>query len=106
VVSSRDDIRLFTSSELTTIVCSVELGSFAFLLNQSSLISVSLMSWIKEMAGGEAMPPYVETDSPSNPKVKDPSIPNRMVSTKPANRPFLAYVLIPNFTFQMQTQIN
>lgn len=64
------------------------------------------MSWIKEMAGGEAMPPYVETDSPSNPKVKDPSIPNRMVSTKPANRPFLAYVLIPNFTFQMQTQIN
>ena len=26
------------------------------------------------------------------PKVPDPSIPNRMVSTKQANRPFLAYV--------------
>ncbi|KAJ3566966.1 hypothetical protein NP233_g6669 [Leucocoprinus birnbaumii] len=47
------------------------------------------MSWLKEMAGGEAMPPYVEPDS--NPKVKDPAIPNRMVSTKPANRPFLAH---------------
>jgi hypothetical protein len=59
------------------------------------LISVGLMSWLKEMSGGEKMPPYVEADSSSNPKVKDPSIPNRMVSTKPANRPFLAYVLTP-----------
>ncbi|EKM80250.1 hypothetical protein AGABI1DRAFT_113450 [Agaricus bisporus var. burnettii JB137-S8] len=48
------------------------------------------MSWLKEMAGGEKMPPYVENDS-SSPKVKDPYIPNRMVSNKPANRPFLAY---------------
>ncbi|CAA7259485.1 unnamed protein product [Cyclocybe aegerita] len=46
------------------------------------------MSWIKEMAGGEGPPPYV--DKSSN-KVQDPSIPNRMVSNKTANRPFLAY---------------
>ncbi|KAF9451999.1 cytochrome b5 [Macrolepiota fuliginosa MF-IS2] len=42
------------------------------------------------MAGGDSVPPYVESDS-SNPKVKDPAIPNRMVSTKSANRPFLAH---------------
>jgi len=46
------------------------------------------MSWIKELSGGEAPPPYVDTTSE---KVQDPSIPDRMVSNKSANRPFLAY---------------
>jgi len=49
------------------------------------------MSWLKEMAGGEPIAPYVEPDAPSNPKVKDPAIPNRMVTNKTANRPFLAH---------------
>lgn len=65
------------------------LGAFHTLAG-TLLISVGPMSWLKEMAGGEKMPPYVENDS-SSPKVKDPYIPNRMVSNKPANRPFLAY---------------
>ena len=52
------------------------------------------------MAGGEPMAPYVEPDGPSNPKVNDPTIPNRMVSTKAANRPFLAYVFGLNFTYR------
>lgn len=47
------------------------------------------MSWLKDFAGGDPLPPY--TGDPGEPKVKDPSIPNRMVSDKPANRPFLAY---------------
>jgi len=41
------------------------------------------------MGGGEAPAPYVEPASEK--KVRDPSIPNRMVSNKSANRPFLAY---------------
>ncbi|KAL9712751.1 hypothetical protein Ac2012v2_003988 [Leucoagaricus gongylophorus] len=45
------------------------------------------MSWLKEMVGGEVMPPF-ELDDP---KVEDPAIPNRMVSTKSANRPFLTH---------------
>ncbi|KAL4264196.1 Cytochrome b5 heme-binding domain-containing protein [Pleurotus pulmonarius] len=49
------------------------------------------MSWLKEMAGGEAPAPYKEPSGPSEAKVKDPAIPNRMVSTKTANKPFLAY---------------
>ncbi|KAF9008831.1 cytochrome b5-like heme/steroid binding domain-containing protein [Cyathus striatus] len=50
------------------------------------------MSWLKEMAGGPALPPYKEPAGPSSePKVSDPAIPNRMVSNKSANRPFLAY---------------
>lgn len=36
--------------------------------------------------------PNFKDDSP---KVADPSIPNRMVSTKNANKPFLSYVLPP-----------
>lgn len=50
------------------------------------------MSWLKDFAGGDPLPPY--TGDPGEPKVKDPSIPNRMVSDKPANRPFLAYVYL------------
>jgi len=46
------------------------------------------MSWIKELSGGEGPPPYVDD---STNKVADPSIPNRKVSNKSANRPFLAY---------------
>ncbi|KAF8204831.1 cytochrome b5-like heme/steroid binding domain-containing protein [Pholiota molesta] len=46
------------------------------------------MSWMGELSGGEAPPPFVD-DSPD--KVPDPYIPNRMVSTKTANQPFLAY---------------
>ncbi|KAF8914145.1 cytochrome b5-like heme/steroid binding domain-containing protein [Gymnopilus junonius] len=46
------------------------------------------MSWIPELAGGEAPPKYVDTSSD---KVPDPVIPNRMVSNKSANQPFLAY---------------
>jgi len=52
------------------------------------------MSWLKEMVGGEVMPPF-ELDDP---KVEDPAIPNRMVSTKSANRPFLTYVLTVVFS--------
>ena len=47
------------------------------------------MSWLSQMAGGETPEPYRE--SISEKKVKDPSVPNRMVSNKTANRPFLAY---------------
>lgn len=45
----------------------------------------SIMSWITNM---EAKPdPNFKDDGP---KVPDPAIPDRMVSTKRANRPFLA----------------
>ncbi len=54
------------------------------------------MSWLKEMVGGEVMPPF-ELDDP---KVEDPAIPNRMVSTKSANRPFLTYVLTVVFSIE------
>ncbi|RDB20546.1 Membrane-associated progesterone-binding protein 4 [Hypsizygus marmoreus] len=47
------------------------------------------MSSLSQMSGGDAPPPYIEPAT--EPKVRDPSIPNRMVSDKPANRPFLAY---------------
>ncbi|KAF5387733.1 hypothetical protein D9615_000060 [Tricholomella constricta] len=47
------------------------------------------MSWLKQATGGDAPEPYREPSEDR--KVKDPSIPNRMVSNKPANRPFLAY---------------
>ncbi|KAF9268303.1 cytochrome b5 [Marasmius fiardii PR-910] len=47
------------------------------------------MSWLKGMATGEEPVPYKEP--PTAPLVRDPSHPNRMVSNKPANRPFLAY---------------
>ncbi|PPR02474.1 hypothetical protein CVT24_002023 [Panaeolus cyanescens] len=46
------------------------------------------MSWIGELSGGKPPEPYID-DSPN--KVPDPNIPNRMVSTKSANQPFLAY---------------
>jgi len=46
------------------------------------------MSWISELSGGQGPPPFVDE---STNKVRDPSIPDRMVSTKSANRPFLAY---------------
>lgn len=48
------------------------------------------MSWLAGVAGGEEPSPYKDT---STDKVPDPSIPNRMVSNKSANQPFLAYVL-------------
>lgn len=48
------------------------------------------MSWLAGLARGEEPPPYKDT---STDKVPDPSIPNRMVSNKSANQPFLAYVL-------------
>ena len=48
------------------------------------------MSWLAGVASGEEPPPYKDT---STDKIPDPSIPNRMVSNKPANLPFLAYVL-------------
>jgi len=47
------------------------------------------MSWLKEAASGEAMPAYKE--KPEELTMKDPYIPNRMVSNKTANRPFLAH---------------
>jgi len=47
------------------------------------------MSWLGELAGGAPPAPYVDD---STDKVADPNIPGRMVSNKPANRPFLAYV--------------
>ncbi|KAK1217350.1 hypothetical protein PQX77_019985 [Marasmius sp. AFHP31] len=47
------------------------------------------MSWLKGMATGEDPEPYREP--PTAPLVRDPSQPNRMVSNKPANKPFLAY---------------
>jgi len=46
------------------------------------------MSWLAGIARGEDPPPYKDT---STDKVPDPSIPNRMVSNKSANQPFLAY---------------
>ncbi|PBK73043.1 cytochrome b5 [Armillaria solidipes] len=46
------------------------------------------MSWLKGL-NGEAPKPYIEPES--TPKVEDPSIPKRMVSTKQANKPFLAH---------------
>ena len=48
------------------------------------------MSWLAGLGTGEEPPPYKDT---STDKVPDPSIPDRMVSNKTANRPFLAYVL-------------
>jgi hypothetical protein len=47
------------------------------------------MSWLEDVSGKHPAP-YVP--DPGEPKVKDPTNPNRMVSDKPANRPFLAYV--------------
>lgn len=48
------------------------------------------MSWIMSGVNGEEPEKYVEpADSP---KVPDPSIPNRMVADKAANKPFLAWV--------------
>ncbi|KAL1665622.1 cytochrome b5-like heme/steroid binding domain-containing protein [Schizophyllum commune] len=48
------------------------------------------MSWLGDFApGAEPRQPYREPDD--TPKVPDPSIPGRMVSTKKANQPFLAY---------------
>jgi hypothetical protein len=55
------------------------------------------MSWLMNPHGNApvrspgAAPP---TDEDELPKVPDPNIADRMVSTKPANQPFLACVLI------------
>lgn len=49
------------------------------------------MSWMKDLAGGERPHPYVDD---STEKIADPSNPNRMVSNKKANRPFLACVFM------------
>lgn len=46
------------------------------------------MSWLKPMSAGETPAAYKEESD--TPKIEDPSIPNRMVEDKPANRPFLA----------------
>lgn len=45
------------------------------------------MSWLKGLASGEQPEPYVDN---STDRIPDPFIPNRMVSNKKANRPFLA----------------
>ncbi|KAF9076831.1 cytochrome b5-like heme/steroid binding domain-containing protein [Rhodocollybia butyracea] len=47
------------------------------------------MSWFKTSITGEDPEPYVEPEDA--PKVRDPSIPNRMVTDKAANKPFLSY---------------
>jgi hypothetical protein len=48
-------------------------------------VTTAIMSWISNMEG-KPDPNFKDDD----PKVPDPVIPNRMVSTKRANRPFLA----------------
>ncbi len=48
-------------------------------------VTTAIMSWISNMEG-KPDPNFKDDD----PKVPDPAIPNRMVSTKRANRPFLA----------------
>jgi len=50
------------------------------------------------------MPPF-KSDDPSCSKVEDPAIPNRMVSTKSANRPFLAYVLIMSISIKSKKEL-
>lgn len=47
------------------------------------------MSWLSGLATGEEPAPYKDT---STDKVPDPNIPERLVSNKAANQPFLAYV--------------
>ncbi|KAG6813447.1 hypothetical protein H0H92_010781 [Tricholoma furcatifolium] len=47
------------------------------------------MSWLQSASGGPEPLPYQEPLEER--KLKDPSIPGRMVSDKTANRPFLAY---------------
>lgn len=56
--------------------------------SSSFVTSTVIMSWLSQMSGGEAPPPYRE--APSEKMVNDPSIPNRKVAAKSANRPFLA----------------
>jgi hypothetical protein len=59
------------------------LGLHASTPNDS--VTTAIMSWISNMEG-KPDPNFKDDD----PKVPDPAIPNRMVSTKRANRPFLA----------------
>ncbi|KIK67970.1 hypothetical protein GYMLUDRAFT_36773 [Collybiopsis luxurians FD-317 M1] len=47
------------------------------------------MSWFKTSVTGEEPERYREPEG--TPKIPDPSIPNRMVADKAANKPFLAY---------------
>ncbi|KAF5390638.1 hypothetical protein D9757_002651 [Collybiopsis confluens] len=47
------------------------------------------MSWFKSSMSGEEPEPYREPEGTH--KVADPSIPNRMVTDKAANKPFLAH---------------
>ncbi|KAE9410167.1 cytochrome b5 [Gymnopus androsaceus JB14] len=47
------------------------------------------MSWLMNSVSGEEPEKYIEPAD--GPKVADPSIPNRMVADKAANKPFLAY---------------
>jgi hypothetical protein len=49
------------------------------------------MSWLRDVSGN---PPAPHVPDPGEPKVPDPTNPDRMVSDKPANRPFLAYVIL------------
>lgn len=51
------------------------------------------MSWIWNPDGDAPKPP------PGDNMVQDPSDPNRRVTKKPANQPFLAYVVITCFFF-------
>jgi hypothetical protein len=70
------------------------------------------MSWLQETGRPEsaAVPTAAPSEAPTttNPVVEDP---NRMVDTKPANRPFLAYVAIlcyattPPLTAHMQMKL-
>jgi hypothetical protein len=52
------------------------------------------MSWLRDAFQGPPPTALMATDGSNDvdgyPRVKDPFIPDRMVSTKPANRPFLA----------------
>ncbi|KAF8897171.1 cytochrome b5-like heme/steroid binding domain-containing protein [Infundibulicybe gibba] len=65
--------------------------AFLPLLHVSPTSKQYSMSWLQGL-NGEEPAPYVEANDPgAEPRVEDPSIPNRMVSSKPANRPFLAY---------------
>lgn len=53
-----------------------------------SSLSFLTMSWLMNSVSGEEPEKYIEPAD--GPKVADPSIPNRMVADKAANKPFLA----------------
>ena len=65
------------------------LGNVHSVRRTSQPLYFTTMSWLAGLAQGKEPPPYKDT---STDKVPDPSIPDRMVSNKAANQPFLAYV--------------